>query len=133
VTTLGFISVLIAVFMFGMVFGVIILPNIIHRLNQIFLSNSQWAEKMIQKSSKRFSKRIRKGQIFQDRLKSILEGIKLASKDGNGRLVITSMRNCLVDKEIRVALRERNFMCDFEYEGKNTLRISWNGSDFAED
>ena len=111
--------------MLGMTASVVIIPALIKFVRNKTMTTSERAEYLLEQTAKFDAKKVRQSEVFKNRLKAILESIEDASKAGENFLVVTYMENCHTDKEIRAALRERNFETSADCDGENSLRIRW--------
>jgi len=109
----------------GMMSGVFILPFIIRKIKLMFTINADQLVLQAEKREKLKSKKIRKSKAFKVRFKSILNTIKDASEQKETEIVVTNVNTCHTDREIRRALRERNFYTSIFDEKNNTMTVKW--------
>ena len=122
---LHFVLTLISVFMLGMTTAVVFLPWAIKFVKNKTMTTLKRAEYLLEQTKIFDAKKVRQSEVFKNRLKIILESIEDVSKSGNNELVITHMKNCHTDNEIREALCERHFETVKDCDGPNSLRIMW--------
>lgn len=119
-----FIISIFPVFMFGMLVGTMILPEIINTIKLHCLTTAI-KSKYIAENQPRIDRiKLRKSKVFKRRLKNIVNSIKEESKKGNQCLEIAYFQNCETDNEIYRELDYRNFKLDRHYQ-ENTMKIYW--------
>jgi len=91
----------------------------------MFTINADQLVLQAEKREKLKSKKIRKSKAFKVRFKSILNTIKDASEQKETEIVVTNVNTCHTDREIRRALRERNFYTSIFDEKNNTMTVKW--------